>query len=103
MPSDSATFTHIARSGSALALGRAEHVGELEGIPLRLLRPADTITIDEIPGYLWPQAISVRLFGFHSWQIEAWVPAHCSTVPAAAYDGGSASTSTVTLYLCSNT
>ena len=31
--------------------------------------PANTITIDKIPGYLWPQALSVRLFGFHSWSL----------------------------------
>jgi 4-amino-4-deoxy-L-arabinose transferase-like glycosyltransferase len=33
-------------------------------------------------------------------QIEAWVPAHCATVPAADY-GGTASSSSATLYLCS--
>jgi hypothetical protein len=33
-------------------------------------------------------------------QIEAWVPAHCSTVPAADY-GGTASSSSAKLYLCS--
>jgi 4-amino-4-deoxy-L-arabinose transferase-like glycosyltransferase len=32
--------------------------------------PANTITIDKIPGYLWPQALSVRLFGFHSWALD---------------------------------
>jgi 4-amino-4-deoxy-L-arabinose transferase-like glycosyltransferase len=31
--------------------------------------PANTITIDKIPGYLWPQAVSARLFGFHSWSL----------------------------------
>ena len=31
--------------------------------------PANTITIDKIPGYLWPQALSARLFGFHSWSL----------------------------------
>lgn len=31
--------------------------------------PANTITIDKIPGYLWPQAFSARLFGFHSWSL----------------------------------
>lgn len=31
--------------------------------------PANTITIDKIPGYLWPQAFSVRLLGFHSWSL----------------------------------
>ena len=32
--------------------------------------PANTITIDKIPGYLWPQALSARLFGFHSWSLD---------------------------------
>jgi 4-amino-4-deoxy-L-arabinose transferase-like glycosyltransferase len=32
--------------------------------------PANTITIDKIPGYLWPQALSARLFGFHSWALD---------------------------------
>jgi hypothetical protein len=37
-------------------------------------------------------------------QIQAWVPAHCSTVPAADYDGGgSSSTASSALYLCSHT
>src|ERR1700761_3339433 len=31
--------------------------------------PANAITIDKIPGYLWPQAISARLFGFQAWSI----------------------------------
>lgn len=34
-------------------------------------------------------------------QIEAWVPAHCSTVPASDYGGGSAPGNSGTLYLCS--
>jgi hypothetical protein len=33
-------------------------------------------------------------------RIEAWVPAHCSTVPASDYGGSSASGSTGTLYEC---
>jgi 4-amino-4-deoxy-L-arabinose transferase-like glycosyltransferase len=32
--------------------------------------PANTITIDKIPGYLWPQALSARVFGFHSWSLD---------------------------------
>src|ERR1700757_2061156 len=32
--------------------------------------PANTITIDKIPGYLWPQALSARIFGFHSWSLD---------------------------------
>jgi 4-amino-4-deoxy-L-arabinose transferase-like glycosyltransferase len=31
--------------------------------------PANAITIDKIPGYLWPQAISARLLGFQAWSI----------------------------------
>jgi 4-amino-4-deoxy-L-arabinose transferase-like glycosyltransferase len=31
--------------------------------------PANAITIDKIPGYLWPQAISARLFGFQAWSL----------------------------------
>jgi 4-amino-4-deoxy-L-arabinose transferase-like glycosyltransferase len=31
--------------------------------------PANAITIDKIPGYLWPQALSARLFGFQVWSI----------------------------------
>lgn len=31
--------------------------------------PAASITIDKIPGFLWPQALSVRAFGFHPWAI----------------------------------
>ena len=31
--------------------------------------PAGTITVDKLPGALWVQALSVRLFGFHEWAI----------------------------------
>ncbi|MGO9855069.1 MAG: ArnT family glycosyltransferase [Acidimicrobiales bacterium] len=31
--------------------------------------PAGTITVDKLPGALWAQALSVRLFGFHVWSI----------------------------------
>ena len=31
--------------------------------------PAGTVTIDKLPGALWLQALSVRLFGFHVWAI----------------------------------
>ena len=27
------------------------------------------ITVDKIPGFLWPQAISARIFGFHPWSL----------------------------------
>ncbi|MFB7667977.1 ArnT family glycosyltransferase [Kitasatospora sp. NPDC056138] len=29
--------------------------------------PANTITLDKLPGFLWPQALAVRLLGFHPW------------------------------------
>ncbi|WP_234341408.1 ArnT family glycosyltransferase [Streptomyces sp. NRRL S-646] len=31
--------------------------------------PANTITIDKLPGFLWPQALSTRVFGFHPWAL----------------------------------
>jgi 4-amino-4-deoxy-L-arabinose transferase-like glycosyltransferase len=31
--------------------------------------PAGTITVDKLPGSLWVQALSVRIFGFHVWAI----------------------------------
>ncbi|MFC5909589.1 ArnT family glycosyltransferase [Streptacidiphilus monticola] len=31
--------------------------------------PGATITIDKLPGYLWPQALSARLLGFHPWTL----------------------------------
>jgi hypothetical protein len=34
-------------------------------------------------------------------QIEAWVPANCSTVPASDYGGATTSSGSGTLYLCS--
>ncbi|GAA2801061.1 glycosyltransferase family 39 protein [Kitasatospora sp. CM 4170] len=33
------------------------------------LDPASSLTVDKIPGALWPQALSVRLFGFHPWAV----------------------------------
>jgi 4-amino-4-deoxy-L-arabinose transferase-like glycosyltransferase len=33
------------------------------------LDPAGTISVDKIPGALWPQALSLRVFGFHIWAI----------------------------------
>ncbi len=33
------------------------------------LNPGNSITIDKIPGYLWPQALSARVFGFHPWTL----------------------------------
>jgi len=31
--------------------------------------PAGTVTVDKLPGALWLQALSLRLFGFHVWAI----------------------------------
>lgn len=31
--------------------------------------PAGTVTVDKLPGALWPQALSLRLFGFHVWAV----------------------------------
>jgi 4-amino-4-deoxy-L-arabinose transferase-like glycosyltransferase len=31
--------------------------------------PAGTVSLDKLPGGLWPQALSLRLFGFHTWAI----------------------------------
>ncbi|MGE7433236.1 ArnT family glycosyltransferase [Kitasatospora sp. NPDC001175] len=31
--------------------------------------PANTITLDKLPGFLWPQALCARLFGFHPWAL----------------------------------
>ncbi len=33
------------------------------------LDPSASITIDKIPGFLWPQAISARILGFHAWSL----------------------------------
>jgi len=31
--------------------------------------PAGTVTIDKLPGDLWVQALSLRVFGFHIWAL----------------------------------
>ncbi len=31
--------------------------------------PAGTVSIDKLPGSLWPQALALRIFGFHTWAI----------------------------------
>jgi 4-amino-4-deoxy-L-arabinose transferase-like glycosyltransferase len=31
--------------------------------------PAGTVTVDKLPGALWPQALSLRIFGFHVWAV----------------------------------
>lgn len=33
--------------------------------------PAGTVTIDKLPGALWLQALSVRVFGVHAWALVA--------------------------------
>ncbi|MGW5656919.1 ArnT family glycosyltransferase [Streptomyces humi] len=33
------------------------------------LDPGATLTIDKLAGFLWPQALSARLFGFHAWAL----------------------------------
>ena len=33
------------------------------------LDPASFVTVDKLPGFLWPEAISTRIFGFHPWAI----------------------------------
>ncbi|MEU7057613.1 glycosyltransferase family 39 protein [Streptomyces sp. NPDC046197] len=31
--------------------------------------PGNTITLDKLPGFLWPQALSALVFGFHPWAL----------------------------------
>jgi 4-amino-4-deoxy-L-arabinose transferase-like glycosyltransferase len=31
--------------------------------------PSSSVTLDKLPGYLWPQALTVRLLGFHTWTL----------------------------------
>jgi 4-amino-4-deoxy-L-arabinose transferase-like glycosyltransferase len=31
--------------------------------------PAGSITIDKLGGFIWPQAISARIFGYHTWSL----------------------------------
>ncbi|MFJ6572700.1 ArnT family glycosyltransferase [Streptomyces sp. NPDC091292] len=33
------------------------------------LDPGATVTLDKIGGFLWPQALSARVFGFHAWSL----------------------------------
>ena len=42
---------------------------ELEGVLLRLLDAANSITVDKPPASLWVMGLSVRLFGLSSWSI----------------------------------
>lgn len=32
--------------------------------------PGNSITLDKLPGFLWPQAASAWIFGFHAWSLE---------------------------------
>ena len=52
-----------------LRRGGPQHVGK----PARLLYgafdPAGTVTVDKLPGALWVQALSLRIFGFHIWAL----------------------------------
>ncbi|WP_433170542.1 glycosyltransferase family 39 protein [Actinoallomurus sp. CA-150999] len=32
--------------------------------------PGNSITLDKLPGFLWPQALSALIFGFHAWALE---------------------------------
>ncbi|MGW6642441.1 ArnT family glycosyltransferase [Streptomyces iakyrus] len=34
-----------------------------------VLDPGATLTLDKLGGFLWPQALSARLFGFHAWSL----------------------------------
>jgi len=36
--------------------------------------PAGTVTVDKLPGALWVQALSLRLFGFHIWALVLPLP-----------------------------
>ena len=31
--------------------------------------PAHSITLDKLPGFMWPQAVSAMVFGFHPWSL----------------------------------
>ncbi|GAA0339384.1 glycosyltransferase family 39 protein [Actinoallomurus spadix] len=32
--------------------------------------PGHSVTLDKIPGFLWPQAVLAKLFGFHPWVLQ---------------------------------
>jgi 4-amino-4-deoxy-L-arabinose transferase-like glycosyltransferase len=68
------------------------------------LDPSSFITVDKIPGAFWPQAIAVRIFGYHPWAlalpealacaatvivlfrvVRRWAGAGAGLVAAAAY------------------
>ncbi|MFI9385039.1 ArnT family glycosyltransferase [Kutzneria sp. NPDC052558] len=43
--------------------------GSWEGFLFGAFDPEGSITLDKIPGGFWPQALSVRIFGFHDWSV----------------------------------
>ncbi|EST19085.1 hypothetical protein M878_43240 [Streptomyces roseochromogenus subsp. oscitans DS 12.976] len=66
--------------------------------------PGNSITLDKLPGFLWPQAISARIFGFHPWAlvlpqvlegvasllvlhrvVSRWAGAHAALIADAAF------------------
>ena len=66
--------------------------------------PGNTITLDKLPGFLWPQALSARIFGFHAWAltlpqviegvlsvlvlyrvVRRWAGANAALIAAAAF------------------
>ncbi|KUM99633.1 mannosyltransferase [Streptomyces yokosukanensis] len=66
--------------------------------------PGNSITLDKLPGFLWPQAISARVFGFHPWAlvlpqvlegvasllvlhrvVNRWAGAHAALIADAAF------------------
>ncbi|MGW1305990.1 glycosyltransferase family 39 protein [Streptomyces sp. NPDC002514] len=51
----------------------ASAVRSMTGSPVAFLYgafdPAGSITLDKLPGFLWPQALSAMVFGFHAWAL----------------------------------
>jgi hypothetical protein len=53
--------------------------------------PAGTVTVGKLPGALWVQALSLRIFGFHIWALPVsppgpdprvrWIESHCTRQP----------------------
>ena len=69
-PPCSTCGTSAPPAGRTLLLRRrAGGHAELEGVPLRLLRRGNSITVDKPPASLWVMEISARLFGVNSWSI----------------------------------
>ena len=58
------------RHGRRLLRGNgAQHGIELADFFFGAFDPAGTITIDKLPGAFWIQALSVRVFGIHTWAL----------------------------------